>query len=80
MHIVSTRRPAPGSRALAVVDVDVGGARIFNIEVVRGADGGLRAWAPRRRGEHVAAFTPELAGEIVRAAIAVVGGGAAHAG
>lgn len=80
MNLIATRRPAPGSRALVIVDVDVGGARIFNIEVCRGPDGGLRAWAPRRRGEHVAAFTPELAREIGSTALAVVGGGAAHAG
>ncbi|GAB4068010.1 hypothetical protein GCM10028812_24220 [Ancylobacter sonchi] len=80
MHIVSARRAAAGSRALAVVDVDAGGLRVFNIEICRGSDGRLRAWAPRHRGEHVAAFTVDVADKIGRAALAALDGGAAHAG
>lgn len=80
MHVISARRPAAGSRALAVVDVDAGGLRVFNIEICRAADGRLRAWAPRYRGEHVAAFSTELADQIGRAALVALEGGASARG
>ncbi|MDQ0348388.1 hypothetical protein [Ancylobacter vacuolatus] len=80
MHVISTRRAAVGSRALAIVDVDAGGLRVFNVEICRGSDGRLRAWAPKIRGEQVAAFAPDIADKIGRVALAALEGGAKYAG
>jgi len=72
-------RPAPNGagRAIAFVDAQFDGLRLFNLKIVDGPNG-RRIHAPSAYGSSVATFTPELAAELVRIATQALGDIAQH--
>ncbi|WP_028748012.1 hypothetical protein [Rhizobium mesoamericanum] len=74
MEIVNLRPPyRPQDEAL--FDLQFGpNLRIFNLALRRFSDGRYRVLAPNAFGKHSASFTPELAIEITKAALAAMGG------
>ncbi|MCB4771453.1 hypothetical protein LGR54_22855 [Ancylobacter sp. Lp-2] len=74
MKILSARRAPPGSSLLGVVDVEIGTVRLYGVEIRRAADGGLRAWPPKRGDHRVASIDSTTAIEIAFAALAALEG------
>jgi hypothetical protein len=72
-------RPAPlgAGRAVAFVDVQLDGLRLFNLKLVDGPSG-RRIHAPSAYGSSVATLTPELAAELVCIATQALGDIAQH--
>jgi len=61
MKILSVRPAPPGGKVLAVFDAEVSpGIRLFDLALRRGADGGLRVYAPNAFGRHTATFDADV--------------------
>lgn len=67
-------RPAPpdAGRAIAFVDVQLAGLRLFNLKLVDGPSG-RRIHAPSAYGSSTATFTPELASKLIQLASKALG-------
>ncbi len=67
-------RPPTRPRDVAMFDVQIGPhLRLYNL-ILRAAGDGFRVIAPSAFGKHSATFTPELAAQITKAAVAAMGG------
>ncbi len=67
-------RPPTRPRDTAMFDIQIGPhLRLYNL-ILRAAGDGFRVLAPSAFGKHSATFTPELAAEITKAALAAIGG------
>lgn len=64
-----------GSRTIARFVVDLGGVRMFGLQLRQKPDGSLRVVAPNLAGQHTATFEKHLAEEITTAAMAALKGG-----
>jgi hypothetical protein len=65
MHILSIRPAKPGGKAIAFFDAEVSpGIRMFDLALRRGADGGLRVYAPNAFGRHCASFSADVVDEL----------------
>lgn len=67
-------RPPTRPRDAAMFDIQIGPhLRLYNL-ILRAAGDGFRVIAPSAFGKHSATFTPELAAQITKAAVAAIGG------
>lgn len=71
--IIAVRPAPPGAgRAIAFVDVQLNGLRLFNLKLVDGPSG-RRIHAPSAYGSSVVTFTPDLAATLVRLSSTALG-------
>lgn len=74
MRITALRPQGRGTPTVAYVDIEIGGLKLYGIEIRHAVDGTLRAWPPLRGKHHIASISTALAHEITRAAMIAMKG------
>lgn len=65
---------------VATFDAEIAGTlRLYGLRLLKSPSGRLLTYAPKTSGKRCATFAPDLADQITAAAIAALGGRAAHA-
>lgn len=80
MKILSIRPEPPGAgNTVARFDVQItSDLRLYNLKLVSTPSGHRRVYAASAFGANTATFSPALSAELIRAAMAALGGNTAH--
>lgn len=75
LSITPADRPGGGRfPCVALFDVEIGGTiRLYNLRLLRGADGRFLTYAPNAHGRRCATFAADLAADLTAAATAALG-------